>query len=305
MEQRFRRPDRFGGVSSIAVVGPGGVGTFFAAHLAAAGRDVVACARRPFTRYVVESDTAPVEAPARVLTDPTAVDGPLDWVLVATKAQQTEGASGWLARLCGPGTTVVAVQNGVEGEARLAPLVGGALVLAAVVYCGAELVAPGHILHRSAGYLIVPGGPASDRLAELFAGTGAQIRVSADHVDEAWRKLAINVVANGPTALTGRPISVLRRPDLRAVAERLVAECWAVGRAEGSTLGDEGIGPLLDAVSGSSGITSMLQDRRAGRATEHDALYGAVIRGGRRHGIPTPMHEAISALVAAGDPDPD
>ena len=48
----------------------------------------------------------------------------------------------------------------------------------------------------------------------------------------------------------------------------------------------------------------MLQDRRAGRATEHDALYGAIVRAGRRHGIPTPLCEVFDTLLAAGDPDP-
>jgi 2-dehydropantoate 2-reductase len=106
-------------VTEIAVVGPGAVGTFFAAHLAAAGRDVVSCARRPFERYIVESKQLPVEAPAVVLTDPADVEGPVPWVLVGVKAHQTAGAAGWLGRLCGRDTTVVAIQNGVEAVERL------------------------------------------------------------------------------------------------------------------------------------------------------------------------------------------
>jgi 2-dehydropantoate 2-reductase len=290
-------------MTRIAVVGPGGVGTFFAAHLAAAGRDVLACARRPFEHYVVESRTAPVRSPARVLTEPGQVEAPVDWVLVAVKAHQTPGAAPWLLRLCGEGTTVVAVQNGVEGEARLRPLVGAATVVGAVVYCGAELLAPGHIRHDSAGYLILPDVEASHRLAEIFVGTGAQVRISAAYVDEAYRKLGINVVLNGITALTDQPISVVARPDLRELGRRILQECWAVGRAEGATLSDDDIDPLLEAFAQSNGITSMLQDRRAGRPTEHDALYGAVIRLGRCHGIPTPYHETLDALLAAGDPE--
>ena len=44
-------------------------------------------------------------------------------------------------------------------------------------------------------------------------------------------------------------------------------------------------------------------ERLAGRPTEHDALYGAVIRAGARHGIATPFAETVSALLAAGDAD--
>lgn len=285
-----------------AVVGPGGVGTFFAAHLAASGADVIACARRPFTEYVVDSDRASVRAPARVVTDPAAIEGPVDWVLLAVKAHQTPGAAAWLERLCGPDTTVVVVQNGVEGESRVKPLAGPAEVVPSVVYCGTELVAPGHTTHARAGHLILPDGPAAHRLAALFAPTMAEIRPSADYVDEAWRKLGLNAVVNGITALTDRPISVVARPAVAAVARQLLAECWAVGRAEGSTLGDDGIEPLLAGMAKVDGTTSMRQDRRAGRATEHDAIYGAVIRGGQRHGIPTPTTATVAALIEAGDP---
>ncbi len=286
----------------IAVVGPGGVGTFFAAHLADAGRAVVACARRPFTEYVVDSDRASVRAPATVATDPAQVEGPVAWVLVGVKAHQTDGAAPWFERLCGPGTTIVVMQNGVEGAERLAPHAHGAEILPTVVYCGTELVAPGHTVHARAGHLFTPDVPAAHHLAELFAGTKAEIRPTAGYVDEAWRKLGLNVVVNGITALTDRPIAVVADEPLRTVARGILAECWAVGRAEGSTLGDDGIEPLLTGLGGAPGVTSMLQDRRAGRATEHDALYGAVVRAGLRHGIPTPLNQAVGALLAGGDP---
>jgi 2-dehydropantoate 2-reductase len=289
-------------VTEIAVVGPGAVGTFFAAHLAAAGRDVVSCARRPFERYIVESKQLPVEAPAVVLTDPADVEGPVPWVLVAVKAHQTAGAAGWLGRLCDRDTTVVAVQNGVEAVERLTPYVNGAEVIASVVYCGAELAGPGHSLHSSSGHLFVPDIPSSHQLAKLFAGSGAEIRPTADHVTELWRKLGMNVTLNGVTALTDRPTSVVGQPEVRVLAERLLSEAWTVGRAEGADLDDGTMGRLLDGMARHDGITSMLQDRRAGRPTEHDALYGAVVRFGARHGIDTPANEALLGLLAGADP---
>jgi len=125
----------------VAIVGPGSVGCFFAAHLATSKHSVVACARRPFERYVVESPESPTESAATVVTAPEMLEGtPFDWVLVGVKAHQTASASTWLERACGPDTTVVALQNGVEAVERLRPFVDGAQVLASVVYCGAELL---------------------------------------------------------------------------------------------------------------------------------------------------------------------
>lgn len=289
-------------MTRIAVVGPGGVGTFFAAHLAAAGHDVVACSRRPFDRYVVESRSAPTEGPATVLTDPADVDAAADWVLVGVKAHQTDGAAGWLRRVCGPDTVVVAMQNGVEAESRLAPHVNGARVLASVVYCGATLAEPGHTVHSSAGHLILPDVDDARRLATLFEGTGAEIRPDPAYVSELWRKLALNVTVNGLTALTDRDISVVSGPPLRPVAHAVLDEAWAVGRAEGADLDAANVDKVLDAMAGARGNTSMHHDRSLGRPTEHDALYGAVVRFGQKHGISTPINAAVGAILAAGDP---
>jgi 2-dehydropantoate 2-reductase len=43
----------------------------------------------------------------------------------------------------------------------------------------------------------------------------------------------------------------------------------------------------------------MLYDRLAGRALEYDALNGAVVRIGKRHGVPTPLNRAMVALLGA------
>ena len=70
-------------MARVAVVGPGSVGCFFAAHLAATDHEVVSCARRPFDTYVVTSELAPVTGPAVVATTPDQLgsllgDGPSD-----------------------------------------------------------------------------------------------------------------------------------------------------------------------------------------------------------------------------------
>lgn len=285
----------------VAVVGPGSVGCFFAAHLSSADHEVIACARRGFERYVVESDEAPFDGPAKAVTDPDELTGRFDWVLVGVKAHQTNGAAEWFERTCDADTVVVAMQNGVEAVERLEPHVNGAEVVPAVVYCGASLVAPGHIQHHSAGRLIVPSGAAGHRLAQLFEGTAAQIDVSERHLTSAWVKLGINVVANGLTALTGHPMGVLAHPHLGVVAGLMLRETWTVGVAEGAELDLEGVDDYIAkiAVGAADGRTSMLADTEAGRPTEHDAIQGAVLRIGARHGIATPTVAAVHAILDA------
>ena len=288
---------------TVAVVGAGAIGTFFAAHLTAAGTaDVSVCVRTPVDRLVVESEIAPVEAAPRVLSSSAEVERPADWVLFTVKAHQTEGARGWLDALVDAHTRVVVLQNGIEHESRIRPLVPTATpILPAVIYCGAEAVSPGHIVHRNHGFLIVGDGPDGTELAELYAGSGAHVRCSADLRTDLWLKLTANVVANGITALTGRRFEVFTHPPIAALAERLARECIEVACADGAAIDSSYAEILVAGVQGvdPTGGTSMLYDTIAGRPLEHDALHGAVVRAADRHGVEVPTVELVFALLDA------
>ena len=54
----------------------------------------------------------------------------------------------------------------------------------------------------------------------------------------------------------------------------------------------------LDAETG----TSMLEDRLAGRPTEHEEITGAVVRAADRNGVAAPLNHALLALLAAASP---
>lgn len=287
-------------MAHIAVVGPGSVGVFFAGHLAAAGHDVISCARRPFQRYVIESSEFPLDIEAKVVTDPGAIEAPADWVLVCVKAHQTEGTANWLAALCGQDTRVLVVQNGIEHD-RVDPLTNGAPSVPAVVYCGAELVAPGRIAHSASGRLIVPSEPFGSELAGLFENSQAELAASGNFVTHQWRKLSMNVMANGLTALTGRRMSVIGEPGVQPIAVALVRECSQLAQAEGADLDPAQAESIVETMvaSGRDGGTSMLYDTLAGRPTEHDAIHGAALRRAEQLGIDTPTIRLVHGLLDA------
>jgi 2-dehydropantoate 2-reductase len=288
-------------MSVVAVVGVGAVGGAVTARLCAAGRDdVVLCVRTPFEALVVESPEGILRVTPRLFTTPDAVH-PVPWVLLATKAHQTAGAADWLRALATSQTTVAILQNGVEHEERVAPHANGATLLPVVVECPAVRVTPGRIVQRAPAHLMVPATEAGWHFTQLFAGTDVRVTVTTDFVTAAWRKLCLNVAGGAITALTDRPLGVMRRPDVAQVARDLIRECLTVGRAEGAEL-DEG---LVEEIVTSMVLapaevgTSMLTDRRAGRLLEADARNGAVARIGARHGIETPLNRALTALLNA------
>ena len=74
---------------TIAVVGLGNIGAAIAGCLQAAGRhDVVACARRPIDRLILDCDTSTEEVSLRTLTDPSWAE-PADWVLLCCRTAST------------------------------------------------------------------------------------------------------------------------------------------------------------------------------------------------------------------------
>lgn len=284
----------------IAVVGVGSVGGYFAAQAQLAGHPVTLCARTRFDRLVVESGGEEIVVEGPVHTDPRDV-APVDWVLLAVKAHQTEAAAPWLRALCGPDTVVVVLQNGVEHRERVEPLVAGAEVVPTVVRYGGETTEPGRVKHYTYGYLYVPESEAGHRLAALFEGSDARVTPTSDFEVEAWSKLVTNVAANAIPALTEQRFPVFRRPDVAKLAEGLMRECIEVASAAGVRL-DPGIAASevtrLAALPDNVG-SSMLYDRLAGRELEYDALNGAVARIGTRNDVATPLNEAMVALLGA------
>jgi 2-dehydropantoate 2-reductase len=110
-----------------------------------------------------------------------------------------------------------------------------------------------------------------------------------------------NSATNPVGALTGLTHGrICERPDLRALVSRLVDEGKAVAAAQGIEL-DADPEELIDHAARPEVAydhkASMLQDVEARRQTEVDWLNGGIVRFGREHGIPTPLNEAVVALV--------
>jgi 2-dehydropantoate 2-reductase len=295
--------DANSGRKTMAVIGLGSIGGVVAGLLRATERyDIVACVRRPVEKLTVERAEGTVEVPITALTDPAQAK-PVDWVLVCTKAQDSAGSAPWLARLCGEGTRIATLQNGIGHADRLRPYVGPATVVPAIVYYNGERLAPDRMRHRRAGEhdFAVADDADGQAFAGLFEGTSLRVLLSDDFKTLAWRKLLLNAAANPISALTLERNRVFQREDIQALCRALLEEAVSVGRADGAQLAadeaEQVIGRLL-AIPGDAG-SSMYFDRMAGRPLEIDALTGAVVEAGERHGLATPLNRMMLTLGRA------
>ncbi|WP_314174088.1 2-dehydropantoate 2-reductase [Streptomyces winkii] len=287
----------------IAVIGGGAIGGLVAAFAQEAGLDVTLCLRAPLDELTVRTDGEVLSPALRFVTTPAEVAAH-DWVFLTTKAQDTDGAAGWLEAVCGPGTVVAVVQNGIDHTERVAPLLPeGAEVLPTLAYMAVERVAPGRIVHHFSSELHVPEGPSAKRLEDLLAGSRLRVRGVADFRTATWRKLFTNVAANPLTALLAQRMRILSDPEMRQRAEEILREALAVAQAEGALLDEEDVQRALEAnlAVGPDGGTSTFYDRIAGRPMEHEHITGAIVRTADRHGLAVPLNRLLLTMLRAAD----
>jgi 2-dehydropantoate 2-reductase len=285
-------------MARIAIVGVGAIGGVLAGLLeASGGHELTLCTRRPLPGLVVETPDGIVRVRAHNATTPQET-GHVDWILVATKTYDAATSAAWFPSLAGPDTQLAVIQNGVEHRENFAGLFAAERILPVVIDVPAERRPDGSVLQRAGAVMRVEDSPAGAAFTGLFSGSKAQIELTPDFLSAAWRKLCINA-AGVISALTLKPAGILRDEALGEVALGIIAECVAVGRAEGADL-DDAIGQRILAgyrAGSPDSINSLLADRLAGRATEIDARNGVIVRRGLKHNIPTPLNSMAVALL--------
>ena len=290
-------------MGDVAVIGPGAIGCAFAAAAMQAGHSIFVATRTPFATLDVTYPAGHVRGPVQVLRPDTAKA--FEVVLLATKAHQTHDAQDWLRGLCGPGTVVVVLQNGVEHEARVRPLVAPDVsIVPAMVACPSDRDAPGRAHVTGPARLDIPRGPASERFQRTLANSFAEIRIVDDWLSSAWAKLVLNATGGAIGVLTRRGSDVLADDGIARIYRALAAEVIAVGRAEGAKLPDDLAERLLSMFAKGPHLhtPSIVADRLAGRATEWQARNEVVVRLAAKHGIAVPLNDLVCNLIRAGEP---
>jgi 2-dehydropantoate 2-reductase len=300
-------------VRKIAVIGPGGVGGYFGARLAAAGIEVFFIGRgrhleaMQYNGLRVESALGCLHLPAGCARASADEIGGVDAVIFAVKLGDTETAAQACHPLLAPKTAVFTFQNGVDSAERVGAILGAARVVPGVAYIASGVIEPGVIRHTGTMARLVFGerdGRASLRCQAMLrdcqlAGIEAGL---SDHIDEAlWRKFVMLAPFAGLTSLARKPIGPIRaHPDTRVLLEAAVKEVVAVAVAQGIELGADIVEETmatLDQVHEQMN-SSMAQDLALGKPLELPWLSGAVVRLGREHGVSTPVHQFIQqALV--------
>ena len=295
----------------IAVMGTGAVGGYFGAKLAAAGNEILFIARGKHLEAMrrnglrIKSSNGDLLIRDSVFTDAPGECGTADLVLFCVKSYDTEPAAKALAPLIGDATVILSLQNGVDNPEKIARTWGAGRTFAGVVYIGAQIAAPGVILHSNGGKIVFgqTDSAASNQAAELLERTlsvaGINCAISHNIGKVQWAKLLWNAPFCAISSLARANMKqILESEPLKKLAIDCMAEVQAAARARGIDLAQ----PLFDeTVAFSAGLgafkPSMLQDLEAGKPLEYEAFNGLVVKTLKQAGQPAPVNECLYSLL--------
>lgn len=315
----------------ILIYGAGAIGSDLGGMLSQSGQDVTLLARGEQLLALQSSglrvnrpNQAEVSVPVRAL-DGEHAGGDYDLIVVTLKSMQLAAAAPDLIARLAPQGTLLMVQNGLPWwyfERHPSPWVGARIhcldpegvlsktipldrVLGAVIYKPVTQLAPGRIFLPN---IMVPklimgevDNALSDRLQQvqsLFQQSGLDTEISDNIRLAKWQKLMMNLIWNPLCAITqSSPGHIVSSPGGEALVRQLIAEGRAVAYGLGMPVlvdEDKEIQRVRDNFTQQP---SMLQDVRAGRAIETDAIVNSVVELAGLAGVPTPALRHVASLL--------
>lgn len=295
----------------VLILGAGAMGCLYGAALHRAGCEVVLVdVSQPhidaINAHGLELETrAGVEhlpIPAR---RPEEVSEPVDLVVVFTKTFHTDQALSGIRAAIGPSTWLLSLQNGLGNDRRLAEHAAEDRILIGSSSMPSDLVGPGKVRsHGEGGSKLYPafgGDPAFARqVCDLLGQGGLPAELEPQIHAAIWSKAIFNATMNPLCALTRRTPGFLgAHPESRAMITAAVEEGVAVANASGVAVPGQPIHDLTEVsmTDHANHEASMLQDVKAGRRTEVDAINGAIVEAGRAAGVAAPVLETLWRLV--------
>ena len=297
----------------VTVIGAGAMGSLFGALLQRAGNavtlvdvrseHVAALRKRDLTIEDPDGSRIAVRVPA---TTDTGAALTADLFVLLVKTPFTAAALKPFAGRIPARAMVLTLQNGIGNDEAITRALGRRVqITLGVTAQTATSLGPTTVRHRSSGPTII-GLPDGQRPAELeaivatFSDAGIPTRMTRHIFEHVWQKLLVNVGINALTALANLPNGGLfTDPEMATLVRRLVGEAANVMRAEGIPAPPRDPVDFVRAVAEATKTdhSSMLEDLLAGRRTEIDAINGAIVRLGERHGIDVTANRVVTALV--------
>ncbi len=312
--------------------GAGAIGGYLGAILSAAGEDVTLVARG--AQYEALSSRGIIlEGPKSGRPEPIPVRAvrpgdekpPYDLIFVTLKSHQLVAAARHVRSLGGKDAMFVFPQNGLpwwyfdgiesrykgtklktlDPDGVLSRTFEAPNIIGGIAFKPSDIVEPGRIRLADSDFDAITLGeidnrmtPRLDTIAKITGNAGWASKIAPDIRKAKWTKLLSNAVWNTLGVVTNAvPADAARFAPTARLATAMIREVMSLADAVGCTL--EADADMLVAASARRAPlpSSTLQDVRAGRALELDAILNALLEIGALTGVATPKLEVIAACA--------
>jgi 2-dehydropantoate 2-reductase len=296
----------------IYVLGAGAVGCYFGGMLARAQKEVTLIARSERVKAINESglemDCKSFHEVIHVAaSSDLGVLSDADLVLLCVKSPDTENISKEIAAILPSHAVILSLQNGVANTEIASQCISNP-VYAAVVYVAAGMVGERTMKHHGRGELFVGSLQQSTsadlqnlaEICELFEAAGVPCAVAENLKKDMWMKFLVNCCFNAISGIGQITYGeMIRVPEIVRQIENITHEFLAIAAKEGVDISMQEAAEANGLIA-STMVTqrsSTAQDLARGKRTEINFLNGYIVELGKKHGIPVPYNESISALV--------
>uniref|UniRef100_A0A060TD36 2-dehydropantoate 2-reductase n=1 Tax=Blastobotrys adeninivorans TaxID=409370 RepID=A0A060TD36_BLAAD len=307
-------------MTSVLIVGAGGVGLVYAKYLLDHGVRVAVVARSNYEaikskgvtiEYPNFEDKPDVKFNVDVYKSGEPYSGEkFDYIVVASKIQENQAVRG-LEQYAKDDALIVLAQNGIDIETPYIEAYPSLELASAVVKTQVALNGPTLVTYYS-DYLSIVAGLVHGKneaklraLCELSENAGlSQFEFTDNILSERWSKLLWNTPMNGLAAATNLELQALFELGFEPVMRQVALEVWTVGKA---IVGDDFvpeafIDQLINFTKNRSMegfLPSTLQDVRKGRPIEHEVLCGNIVKAAKRVNVPVPQLEMLDRMLVA------
>ena len=299
---------------NIAIIGPGSVGLLLAGYIQQTDANLTLIDHKPERARILNKKgilcngmdgdfnyKIPVKCGLNK-------DDKFDLVIVCVKAYNTEDAAHRMknAGYKGP---VLTMQNGLGNVDILKKIIPGTGIIAGITSEGANMADIGHVRHAGKGDTIfgeaTPGNPGTgfiEKLKALLNKTGLKVSTTEDVDSLIWSKLIINVGINALTAILNVQNGKLNEIGYtQNLMKNLVDEALVVADKKNIRFPYNDAFKKVKEVCDLTALnySSMFQDIKNRKKTEIDFINGAIVREGKKLGLPCPFNQNITDLIHA------
>ena len=314
------------------IIGAGPIGAGLGGLLGLAGEEVwlidsdidhINAIHRDGLKLTVCNGTGPDRTERIRLHAVTSADtvGVADVIILSTKSCFTRGAVESVRKTADENTVIISNQNGLGNTDILKEFFSPDQIAYTVVGYGGSRQSLGEIrIIASKGIVNLPvtsENPGLEKKLCIMSRALAEQGFNMTYYPQPelnrlqWQKLTANCVLNGACALTHATIDgFFSCQEGVELGQKIVMENCAVANALGIPLKPEDIGMVETAVrprikESQRHFPSMVSDLDNCKPTENPFLNGAVVRLGKRLGIPTPCNEVVSLLITIAEQNYD